>query len=50
LRTTYLVVTHDNRDMDQLASGGSDVGRELIVCGVDVGCVAEVVGVPAERL
>jgi len=44
-----LVVTHDNRDME-LASGGSDVGRELIVCGVDVGCVAEVVGVPAERL
>jgi hypothetical protein len=50
MRTTYLVVLHDDGDMDELASRGSGVGREVIVCGIDVGCVAEVVGVPGERL
>jgi hypothetical protein len=33
LRTAYLVVSHDDRDVDELASGGGGVGRELVMCG-----------------
>ena len=46
---TYLVVSHDDRDVDELGTThGSDIW-ELIMCWVDVGCVAIVVGVPWER-
>ncbi|KAI0289934.1 hypothetical protein BC826DRAFT_970659 [Russula brevipes] len=44
LRTTYLVVSLDDRDIDELTSGDSGVGWELVVCGVDEGGVSEVVG------
>jgi hypothetical protein len=44
------VVSLDDGDMDELASGDSGIGWELVVCGIDVGCVAEVVGVLGERL
>jgi hypothetical protein len=29
----------DDGDMDELASGDSGIGWELVVCGIDVGCV-----------
>jgi hypothetical protein len=50
LRTTHLVVTHDDGHVDDLAYGGSDVRRGLVVHGIDVWCVAEAVGIPGERL
>jgi hypothetical protein len=47
---THLVVSHNDGDVDELSTAhGSDMGRKLIVCCVDMGCVAIVVGVPGER-
>jgi hypothetical protein len=37
LRTTYLVVSLDDGDVDELTSGDSSVGWELVVCGIDGG-------------
>ena len=42
MHTTYLVESLDDGDVDELTSGGSGVGWELIVYGIDVGCVSEV--------
>jgi hypothetical protein len=43
------VVSHDDRDVDELpTTHGSDIW-EVIMCCVDVGRVAIVVGVPRER-
>jgi hypothetical protein len=36
LHTTYLVVPLDDGDVDELASGDSGIGWELVVCGIDV--------------
>jgi hypothetical protein len=41
LCTTYLVVSLDDEDVDELTSGDSSVGWELVVCGIDVGRVAD---------
>ena len=50
MRTVYLAVSLDDGDVDELASGDSDVEWELVVCGIDVGCVAQVVGWLGKRL
>jgi hypothetical protein len=44
LCTTYLVVSLGDADVDELASGDSGAWWELVVCGIDVVCVAKLVG------
>jgi len=41
-----LVVPHDDGNVDEI--GTRTIGRKLIMCGVDVRCVAIIVGVPWE--
>lgn len=43
----HLVVPHDDGNVDEI--GSRTIGWELIVRGVDVRCVAIIVGVPRER-
>jgi len=45
---TYLVVSHDDRDVDEIGTTHGTNIWELIMRWVDVGCVAIVVGVPRE--
>jgi len=44
--TAHLVVPHDDGNVDEI--GTRTIGRKLIMCGVDVRCVAIIVGVPWE--
>jgi hypothetical protein len=41
--TVYLVVSHDDGDVVELASGDNGVKWEFVECDIEVGCVAEVV-------